>query len=134
MYKVRSIGFGPDRHAFFDLEVEKDLVGIKTVTEVAERWPLQAAVGSGPPISVQYQLPVFGADVQLIVIRVKQLNPVLRAFRERNAVPNLFARTIRARFALACPSGDLELGSTRRQPRIVQPVFYLIHNSSRNAA
>jgi hypothetical protein len=45
-------------------------------------------------------------------------------------MPHLFARTVGARFALAGPSGNLKPGSTRRQPRIVQTVFDLVHESS----
>src|SRR5665213_1549713 len=100
------------------------------VTEVSERRPLQAAVGRRTPISVQYQLTVFGADMQFIVVRVEKFDPVLRPFRERNAMPHLFARTIGPGFALARPSGNLEPGSTRRQPRVVQAVFDLIHPNS----
>jgi hypothetical protein len=118
---------GPDRHALFDLEIEKQLIGIKLVAEISKRRPLHAAFRRRSPISIEDQFAVFGTDVQFIVVGIKQFDPVLRAFRKRNAVPHLLTRAIRARFALAGPSGNLEFGSARRQPRIVQTVFDLVH-------
>src|SRR5450756_2783918 len=100
------------------------------IAEVSERWPLHAAVRGRAPVSLHDQMAVPGTDMQFIVVGVKQLDAVLRAFRERNAVPDLFARTIGARFALACPSGNLELGPARRQPGLVQAVFDLVHGNS----
>src|SRR5579863_447237 len=76
------------------------------------------------------QAAVLGGDVQLVVIRVEQLDPILRAFGKRNAMPHLFARTIGARLPFSGPPGNLKLGSTRREPRIVQAIFDLVHECS----
>src|SRR5579863_1136495 len=83
--------FGPDRHALLDLEIEQDLVGIKRVAKIPERRPLQTTVRRITPIALQNQMPVPGADMQFVVIRIEEFNPVLGAFRKRHTVPHLFA-------------------------------------------
>ena len=74
-----------------DFQVEQDLIGVERVAEIPERWPLHTAVGWIAPIAFQNQTTVLGADVQFVVMGVEQFDPVLRAFRKRNAVPYLFA-------------------------------------------
>src|SRR5258708_8766977 len=85
------VRLGPDRPALFDLEIEHDLVGVKMVAKIPERRPLHAAVPRRSPISPPYSTAVLCADVQLVVVRIKQFDPVLRALPTRNAVPHLFA-------------------------------------------
>src|SRR5581483_1353634 len=70
---------------------------------------------------------VRSADVKLEVIGVKKLDPVLSALRKWHAMPYLFPRTVRARIALACPTGDLELSPAWCQAWIVQTIFDFIH-------
>ena len=82
--------FGPDRHALWHLEIEQQLVGVEIVAEISKRRPLQAAVGRRSPIPLQQQFAVLGGDMQFVVVGIKQLDAVLRAFRKRNAVPDLF--------------------------------------------
>jgi hypothetical protein len=32
--------FGADRHALLDLEIEQDLIGVKSVAEIPQRFPI----------------------------------------------------------------------------------------------
>src|SRR5579872_2729138 len=75
-------------------------------------------------------MAVSGRDMQFVVVGIKQLDPVLRAFRERHAMPNLLARAGSTRFAAARPARDFELGPPRREPRIIEAVFDFDHDIS----
>ena len=59
--------------------------------------------------------------------QVKSAVENLRAFGEGHAVPHLLMRTILARIAVARPTRNFEPGPTRREPRIVQTIFDLMH-------
>ena len=78
-----------------------------------------------PPIGLEVQMAVFGADVELKVIGVKKLDPVLSAFRKRHAMPDLLLRTICARIAIAGPTGDLKLRPARRQMWVVHLTLFI---------
>src|SRR6202011_4354276 len=99
-HRIGAIGiearmrFGADRHALRHLQVEQDLIGVEGGAEIPERWPLHAAVRRLAPIGIEDQMAVLGADVELEVVGIKQLDAILRAFRERYAMPDLLTRTI----------------------------------------
>ena len=46
---------GPDGHALLNLEIEQQLIGVETFAEIAERWPLKAAVGRIAPLAFEMQ-------------------------------------------------------------------------------
>src|SRR5580700_2288247 len=65
--------------------------------------------------------------MQLVLIGVKDLDAVLRAFGKRRAMPGIFVRAVGARRRLAGPARHFELGLARPQARIDQPVFDVLH-------
>ena len=67
-----------------------------------------------PEIAVKHEFAAAHAHAQLVFIRVEQLYPVTRAFREREAMPGLLHRPVFSGLAFAAPAGDFEL----RAPRI----------------
>lgn len=103
------------------------MIGIELVPEISEGWPLETGVWIGTEVSIEEQAPFVRAHAQLVIEWVKELYPVARTFGERNAMPGIFARAILARFALACPSGNLQLRSTWCQPGLKEPVFHGVH-------
>src|SRR5580700_11762186 len=65
--------------------------------------------------------------MQLVLIGVKDLDAVLRAFGKRRAMPGIFVRAVGARCRLASPARHFELGLARPQARIDEPVFDVLH-------
>jgi hypothetical protein len=79
-----------DRHALLHLQIEQDLVGIKSIAEIPERQPLGPAIRRLSSVCLKNQMSVV-ADVKLKVVGVKQFNPILSSFRKWYAWPYLLA-------------------------------------------
>src|ERR1700689_5491324 len=73
------------------------------------------------------QHAVFPRNVQLVLLRVKDLDAVLRAFGEGRAMPGIFVRAGGSPRRLPAPARHFELGLARPQARIDQPVFDVLH-------
>jgi len=109
-----GVGLGSDRPSLVHLEIERELVGVIEVAEGAERRPLAAIFARPrPEIAVKSKFTVADGDAKLVLIRVKQLDPVACALRKRQAMPGLLRRSALPRLALAAPAGDFEFGTPR---------------------
>ena len=54
---------GANREALLDLEIQQQLIGVEAFAEVAERWPLKAAVGRIAPLAFEMQAAFLGRYV-----------------------------------------------------------------------
>src|SRR6185437_3521569 len=82
------------RHVLSDLQVEQELVGIIVLAESAEWRPLKVVVRPGSEVAVERHMALAFCHPQFIVIRIEQFDSILRAFGERQAMPDLFMRSI----------------------------------------
>src|SRR5215472_4267443 len=89
-----------------------------------------AIVGARSEIAVEDKLAVLPADAKLVVIWIEDFDAVLRALRERRAMPGIFLRAVSARLGLTRPARHFELGAARREPGIYQPEFDLLQGRS----
>ena len=91
---------------------------------------MQVRIGRETEIPIEEKLAIALTDMQLIIIRIENLEAVLRTLRKWKAVPDVFTIPVRQWFTFARPTGDFHLGPPGSQPRLARAHFDSIHRTS----